>query len=82
MLNGVSGDYTHVLSGFQVHWVGVFAPLDVLKARERQRGDRLIGLARWQFDRVHRDMRYDLEIDISIVTPLECAEVIRNKFDL
>ena len=54
----------------------------MLEARERQRGDRLIGLARWQFDRVHRDMRYDLEIDTSIATPLECAEVIRNKFDL
>jgi len=82
ILDGVSADYTHVLSGFQVHWVGVFAPLDVLEARERQRGDSLNGLARWQFDRAHRDMRYDLEIDTSIATPLECAEVIRNKFDL
>ena len=82
MLDGVGADYADVLSGFQTHWVGVFAPLDVLEARERQRGDRLIGLARWQFDRVHRDMRYDLEIDASIATPVECAEVVRNEFDL
>lgn len=82
MMDGVGADYAEVLAGFQVHWIGVFARLDVLEARECQRGGRLIGLARWQFDRVHQDMRYDLEIDTSAATPEECAEVIRNKFDL
>jgi chloramphenicol 3-O phosphotransferase len=75
-------EYRQLLAPYEVHWVGVFAPLDVLEQRERQRGDRLIGLARWQFDRVHKDMRYDLEIDTSQATPLECAEAIRRKFEL
>jgi hypothetical protein len=29
----------------------------LLEARERRRGDRLIGLARWQYDRLHTGMR-------------------------
>jgi hypothetical protein len=34
--------------------------------RERARGDREIGLARWQHDRVHRDMIYEW----SVIVPL------------
>ena len=59
-----------LLAAFEVFRVGVFAPLDILEARERQRGDRLIGLARWQFDRVHKDMKYDLEVDTSSASPM------------
>jgi chloramphenicol 3-O phosphotransferase len=62
--------------------VGVFAPFEVLEARERERGDRMIGLARWQYERVHRDMTYDLEIDTSSPTPMECAELIKRRFRL
>src|SRR5689334_18343600 len=47
-------EYRALLAGSTFHAVGVFAPLDVLEARERARGDRLIGLARGQYDRVHR----------------------------
>jgi chloramphenicol 3-O phosphotransferase len=82
MLDGVAAEYADLLSGFAVYWVGVVAPLDVLEARERQRGDRLIGLARWQYDRVHAGLTYDLEVDTSLLTPLECAERIRDKFQL
>jgi chloramphenicol 3-O phosphotransferase len=60
----------------------VHAPLNVLEERERQRGDRLIGLARWQYDRVHEGMTYDLEVDTASVSALECAELIRQKFRL
>ena len=74
--------YAGLLADFEVFWVGVYAPLDVLEARERQRGDRLIGLARWQYDRVHEGMNYDLEIDTSIATPMECAKLIKDKFQI
>ena len=77
-----AAEYADLLSPFDLFLVGVFAPLDVLEARERERGDRLIGLARWQYDRVHKDMRYDLEVDTSRATPMECAELIRQKFRL
>jgi chloramphenicol 3-O phosphotransferase len=75
-------EYADLLSAFELFMVGVFAPLDVLEARERQRGDRLIGLARWQYDRVHEGMTYDLAVDTSRATPMECAELIKQKFRL
>ena len=77
-----AAEYADLLSPFDLFLVGVFAPLDVLEARERERGDRLIGLARWQYDRVHKGMKYDLEVDTSRATPLECAELIRQRFRL
>ena len=75
-------EYEELLGAFEVFHVGVFAPLDVLEARERQRGDRMIGLARWQYGRVHKGMTYDLEVDTSRATALECAALIRQKFGL
>jgi chloramphenicol 3-O phosphotransferase len=75
-------DYRVLLARFEVRFVGLFAPLDVLEARERGRGDRHIGLARWQYDRVHRDISYDLEIDTTTSTPLENAQTICDAFGL
>lgn len=46
--------YRKLLSDFELRCVGIFAPLEVLERREVERGDRMIGLACWQFDRVHR----------------------------
>jgi chloramphenicol 3-O phosphotransferase len=82
MLDGEMAEYATLLSGFALHVVGVFAPLDLLEARERERGDRLAGLARWQYDRVHAGKRYDLELDTGNATPIECAERIRQHFGL
>ena len=82
MLENEREEYEALLSGFETFFVGVFAPLDVLEARERERGDRLIGLARWQYDRVHRGKKYDLEIDSGSLGPLECATLIKQKFQL
>lgn len=75
-------EYRTLLSRFDVRFVGLFAPLDVLEARERERGDREIGLARWQHDRVHRNMTYDLEIHTTETTPLENAQKICDAFGL
>ena len=77
MLDNEREDYEALLSGFEIFFVGVFAPLEVLEARERERGDRLIGLARWQYGRVHRGKKYDLEIDSGSLSPLECAALIK-----
>ncbi len=82
MLAEEAAHYAELLSDFDAYFVGVFAPLDVLKARERQRGNRMIGLARWQYDRVHRGMTYDLEVDTSSATPAACANLIKKKFQL
>ncbi|MER8825937.1 chloramphenicol phosphotransferase [Mesorhizobium sp. M0938] len=82
LCNGKMPEYLELLSKFALHLVGVFAPLDVLEAREIQRADRLPGLARWQYDRVHKNIGYDLEIDTSMLTPLECARRIKATFQL
>ena len=82
LCDGEMPEYRVLLSEFDLCLVGVFAPLDVIEARERARGDRLIGLARWQYDRVHKDIDYDLIVDTSVTTPAECARLIQEKFQL
>jgi chloramphenicol 3-O phosphotransferase len=81
-LKGEIAEYVTLFSAFDLFLVGVFAPLDVLEARERQRADRMIGLARWQYGRVHKGMKYDLEVDTSSATPIECANLIKQGFRL
>ncbi len=75
-------EYRALLSDFDLHVVGVMAPLEVLEAREATRADRLPGLARWQYPRVHKGIGYDLEVDSSRLTPLECARRIQQEFRL
>ncbi len=82
LLGNDAAEYAEALAGLTVHWVGVFAPLEVLEERERRRGDRDIGLARWLFDRVHAGIRYDLELDTSRTTPEDCALRVKRAFGL
>jgi chloramphenicol 3-O phosphotransferase len=82
MLGQEADEYRNLLSQFQVRFVGLFAPLHILEAREIARGDRDIGLARWQYGRVHRNAVYDLEIDTSDSTPLQSARLILDRFGL
>ena len=56
--------------------VGVRCPLEVVVERERSRKDRTVGQAAALFDVVHRDMTYDAEVDTSILSPTDAAEVI------
>ncbi|HXQ13408.1 MAG TPA: AAA family ATPase [Caulobacteraceae bacterium] len=75
-------DYRWPLATFDFYTVGLVAPLEVIEQRERQRGDRTLGLARWQYDRVHAGMVYDLQLDTSTATPDELAEQIKLAFGL
>lgn len=75
-------DYASLLSGFEVFRVGVFASLERLEVREQQRGDRFLGLARWQYDRVHADRTYDLQVDTDTSGPEECARRIKRAFGI
>lgn len=75
-------DYRRLLAPFRLIQVGVMASLEILEAREQARGDRMIGLARWQFDRVHRDMDYDLVLDSGRLSAKDCATEIARQFDL
>jgi chloramphenicol 3-O phosphotransferase len=67
--------------GFDVLFVGVKCPLEIVEEREKERGDRNVGTARYQFERVHSHGLYDLEIDTSILSVEECIERIMELID-
>jgi chloramphenicol 3-O phosphotransferase len=75
-------DYRSLLEGHDLKTVAVRAPLEVLEQRERERGDRFIGLARWQFGRVHVGVAYDLEVNSDAASPEACARTIVEAFAL
>jgi chloramphenicol 3-O phosphotransferase len=70
------------LNGARVCYVGIRCPANVLERREKDRGDRRIGMAKWQADHVHEGMTYDLELDTSMLTPTQCAHLILDKAGL
>ena len=77
-----AAEYRALLAHVNLRFVGLFALLDVLEARERGRGDRVIGLARGQMDRVHRGIAYDLEIDAVRHDPEARAAIVCEAFGL
>lgn len=75
-------DYREILRHHDVTVIGVFASLSVLESRERQRGDRMIGLARAQFDAVHDGIEYELIVTTDDRTALECATEIVERLQI
>jgi chloramphenicol 3-O phosphotransferase len=75
-------DYRRRLAAHALHVVGLFAPLEVIERREKARGDRTLGLARWQYDKVHAGMTYDLELDTALATPEGLAGLIKEAFGI
>ncbi|MEM9158429.1 MAG: chloramphenicol phosphotransferase [Verrucomicrobiota bacterium] len=67
------------LKGRRTFFVGVHCPLPVLESREQERGNRRLGLAKSQFERVHVGKDYDLELDTSKFSSEECALAILNE---
>lgn len=64
------------LTGLAVLWVGVRCDPDVAAARERERGDRVVGMARRQAELVHEGVAYDVVVDTTGSSPAECARVV------
>ena len=64
------------LHGLDVRWIGVMASLEVVEQRERQREDRMGGLARSEFDIVHRHATYDVTVDTASLDPTQAASAI------
>lgn len=54
-------------------FVGLDCPVEVLREREKRRGDRARGLAERQCDRVHAHLTYDLRIDTSAQSARDAA---------
>jgi chloramphenicol 3-O phosphotransferase len=64
------------VAGHRAVMVGLHCPAEVLTERERIRGDRQIGMAVKQSDRIHLWLRYDLEIDTSRTSAQDAAQEI------
>lgn len=61
------------------HIIGVCCALEVLEERERARGDRHKGLARYLHQRPHLHIPfYDFEVDSGAASPEACASAIRD----
>jgi chloramphenicol 3-O phosphotransferase len=67
------------LSGLGVLWVGVTCDLDIARAREAQRPDRVAGQAESQMTVVHEGVEYDLVVDTSCATSESCAAEVLEK---
>jgi chloramphenicol 3-O phosphotransferase len=63
-------------AGLEVLRVGVRCPLPVLEARERARGDRVLGRARGLFDVVHTFLDYDVEVDTGSMSTDACMKAV------
>ncbi len=65
-----------LLHDLPAYLVGIRCPLDVLEEREKSRKNRTLGQARALYDVVHAHCVYDLEVDTSKQTAVECAQAI------
>ncbi len=72
-------DCLNVFTGYDVLFVGIMCPLEVLEAREKDRGDRTLGQAAGQAGIVHQGCIYDIEVDTSQLSTAECAEQIKAR---
>ena len=69
----------NILHTFNVLFVGVRCPFEIAEQREKKREDRTQGLVKAHYDLVHSHGIYDLEVDTSTLTPLECANQIQHR---
>ena len=64
------------LSDLTVLWVGVRCDPEVAAAREGERPDRIVGMARLQAEQVHKGVVYDLVVDTTRASTEECARIV------
>jgi len=70
-----------LVSGHTVLYAGVFCPIEILEQREATRGDRKIGLARYQSPRLHGNSEYDVEVDTHELSVNQAARKIISALD-
>lgn len=73
---GDQDHYREVLASHTLTFVAVHCAIETAEQRERERGDRDIGMARWQYSRVHTGRDYDVEVWTDKVMPDDGARNI------
>jgi chloramphenicol 3-O phosphotransferase len=66
------------LSGLPVVWLGVRCDPEVAASRERNRTDRVAGMARLQAEAVHKGVIYDMVVDTTACDAAACARAIAS----
>ena len=66
-------DYLSVFNGLDVVFVGVRCPLTVINEREKARPGRFPGTALGHIEICHSHDDYDVDVDTSIDSPVDCA---------
>lgn len=67
------------LANVPVLWVGVRCDPAVAAERERERGDRVAGMAALQAQVVHTGIEYDIEVDTTEMPAMACAQIIAKR---
>ena len=68
--------YSELLSDYPLCMVHVSCPIDELRKREEQRGDRIIGTAENQLPDLWVQEPYDVILDTFMLTTDECVKII------
>lgn len=71
-------DLVDALYGYNVYFIGVKAPLDIVQKREKKSGASPEGHARAYYDTVHEHGEYDLIVDTLELSPEQAAEKIKK----
>ena len=69
-----------MLGKYPIRRVHVSCPLEVLQQREFDRKNRCVGSAEASYTYLFPKDGYDLKVDTSVLTPMECAEEIYGAF--
>ncbi|MFT5208375.1 MAG: chloramphenicol 3-O phosphotransferase [Flavobacterium sp.] len=72
-------DYVEVFRPFDVLFVGVKCPKEVISKRESERPGRFPGTAVGHFEICHAHDTYDVVVDSSTMSPNECAAAITQQ---
>jgi len=72
-------DLLSKIKQYKVCKIGLHCSVEELEKRERYREDRKIGLAAYQFNKVHENMKYDIELNTEENNVEECINEILNK---
>lgn len=84
LLSGGAGQerIRSIFSDADLIWVGVRCEPDIAATRERQRLDRVEGMARQQALSVHAGAVYDVEVDTTHRSTDQCARDLANRLSL
>ena len=80
LLDGIEDQnrWDEALGDLPVCWVAVRCDPDTAAMREQERGDRPPGIARKQAASVHRGVRYDIELDTSVMRVVDSVTLLAD----